>query len=51
MIDLVPYKPIGISLYSCENKFQTHVLKPLLDNDQAYGFAVMDGHGALFAQI
>lgn len=21
VIDLVPYKPIGVSLYSCENKF------------------------------
>jgi peptide chain release factor subunit 1 len=50
-IDLQPFKSINTSLYLCDNKFDTTVLKELLENDEKFGFIVMDGNGALFATV
>lgn len=50
-IDFEPFKPINTSLYLCDNKFHTEGLKELLDNDEKYGFVVMDGHGSLFGTL
>merc|ERR1711998_151935 len=50
-IDFEPFKPINTSLYLCDNKFHTEGLKELMDNDEKYGFVVMDGHGSLFGTL
>lgn len=50
-IDIEPYKPINTSLYLCDNKFHTEVLSELLENDDKFGFIVMDGQGALFGLV
>jgi len=50
-IDFEPFRPINTSLYLCDNKFHTEGLKELLDNDDKYGFVVMDGHGCLFGTL
>jgi len=50
-IDFEPFRPINTSLYLCDNKFHTEGLKELLDNDDKYGFVIMDGHGCLFGTL
>ena len=50
-IDFEPFKPINTSLYMCDNKFHTAALSDLLQNDQKYGFVVMDGNGTLFGTL
>lgn len=46
-----PFKPINTSLYMCDNKFHTEALSELLENDDRFGFIVMDGNGALFGAL
>ncbi|ODV62104.1 translation termination factor eRF1 [Ascoidea rubescens DSM 1968] len=50
-IDFEPFKPINTSLYLCDNKFHTESLAELLQNDDKFGFIVMDGNGALFGVV
>jgi peptide chain release factor subunit 1 len=50
-IDFEPFKPINTSLYLCDNKFHTEPLQELLEDDEKFGFIVMDGSGALFATL
>ena len=50
-IDFEPFKPINTSLYLCDNKFHTEDLNELLMDDEAFGFLVMDGNGALFGTV
>ena len=50
-IDFEPFKPINTSLYMCDNKFHTAALSDLLQNDQKYGFVIMDGNGTLFGTL
>jgi peptide chain release factor subunit 1 len=47
-IDFEPFKQINTSLYLCDNKFHTEALQALLEDDNKFGFIVMDGNGALF---
>jgi peptide chain release factor subunit 1 len=42
-IDFEPFKPINTSLYLCDNKFHTEALGELLEDDDKFGFIVMDG--------
>merc|ERR1719236_363667 len=42
-IDFEPFKPINTSLYLCDNKFHTEALDELLEDDDKFGFIVMDG--------
>lgn len=51
MIDFEPFKPINVSIYSCETRFQTHELRSILESESSFGFIVVDGNGALFAKI
>ncbi|KAJ7033358.1 peptide chain release factor eRF/aRF subunit 1 [Mycena alexandri] len=46
-----PHKPIGASLYLCDNKFHTEALSELLDSDSRFGFIIMDGNGTLFGTL
>lgn len=50
-IDLEPFRPINQFLYQCDNKFHTEPLKALLENDDKFGFIVVDGSGTLFGTL
>jgi len=50
-IDFEPFKPINTSLYLCDNKFHCEALAELLQDDDKFGFIVMDGHGCLFGTL
>ena len=42
--DIEPFKPINTTLYMCDNRFHTECMHELLENDEKYGFIVMDGN-------
>jgi peptide chain release factor subunit 1 len=50
-IDFEPFKPINTSLYLCDNKFHTEALDELLEDDEKFGFIVMDGNGSLYGML
>jgi len=50
-IDFEPFRPINTSLYLCDNKFHVEALQELLEDDQKFGFIVMDGQGSLFGTV
>lgn len=50
-IDFEPFKPINTSLYLCDNKFHTEALNELLDDDDRFGFIIMDGNGSLYGTL
>ena len=50
-IDFEPFKPINTSLYLCDNKFHTEPLDELLEDDDRFGFIVMDGNGSLYGTL
>ena len=50
-IDLEPFKPINTSLYRCDNIFHTNELKFLLEDNDKFGFLIMDGNGSLFGTL
>lgn len=49
--DIVPFRPVQSFSYNCENKFNTDCLKYLLEDDEKFGFIIVDGGGALFATL
>merc|ERR1719353_278806 len=49
--DFEPFKPINTSQYMCDNKFYTEALSELLEDDQKFGFLIMDGNGSLFGTL
>ncbi len=50
-IDLTPFKPINTSLYKCDSVFHTEDLKCLLEDNDRFGFIIMDGNGSLFGTL
>jgi len=50
-IDFEPFRPINTSLYLCDNKFHTEALNELLEDDDKFGFIVMDGNGCLYGTL
>jgi peptide chain release factor subunit 1 len=50
-IDFEPFKAVNTSLYLCDNKFHTEALGELLQDDEQFGFIVMDGNGCLFGTV
>eukprot|EP00341_Mesodinium_pulex_P009475 CAMPEP_0116901460 /NCGR_PEP_ID=MMETSP0467-20121206/9368_1 /TAXON_ID=283647 /ORGANISM="Mesodinium pulex, Strain SPMC105" /LENGTH=210 /DNA_ID=CAMNT_0004574981 /DNA_START=54 /DNA_END=683 /DNA_ORIENTATION=- len=50
-IDFEPFKPINTSLYLCDNKFHTEPLNELLEDDDKFGFIIMDGNGCLYGTL
>lgn len=50
-IDFEPFKPINTSLYLCDNKFHTEALNELLEDDDKFGFIIMDGNGCLYGTL
>jgi peptide chain release factor subunit 1 len=50
-IDFEPFRPINTFLYLCDNKFHTGPLKSLLENDDTFGFIIVDGSGVLYGTL
>lgn len=50
-IDLEPFKPVNTSLYMCDNLFHIESLKEMLNDDEKYGFIIVDGKETLYAVI
>jgi peptide chain release factor subunit 1 len=51
VVDFEPFKPINKSLYLCDNKFHVADLKDLLENEDIFGFIIMDGSGTLYGTL
>ena len=50
-IAMEPYRPINVFAYKCQNSFHTEPLLSLLEDDDKFGFIVVDGNGVLFATL
>jgi len=50
-LDLEPFKPINVFTYRCQNTFETAPLQALLEDDEKFGFIVVDGNGVLYATL
>jgi len=50
-IAMEPYRPINVFAYKCQNSFHTDPLLSLLEDDDKFGFIVVDGNGVLFATL
>jgi len=50
-IDLEPFKAINTSLYKCDSVFHTADVKKLLEDNDSFGFIIMDGNGSLFGTV
>ena len=46
-----PTRPINASYYLCNNRFHVEPLKQLLQQDDKFGFIIMDGRETLFATL
>jgi peptide chain release factor subunit 1 len=50
-LDLIPFKPINVFTYKCQNSFETAPLMELLEDDDKFGFIIVDGNGVLMATL
>ncbi len=50
-IDLTPFRPINVFAYKCQNSFYTEPLLSLLEDDDKFGFIIIDGNGVLYATL
>lgn len=50
-IDIEPFKPINTSLYMCDSKFHVDVLKDLMEDEDVFGFIIMNGDSCLYATL
>lgn len=50
-LDIEPFRSCQSFLYRCENKFHSDCLNYLLEDDEKFGFIIVDGGGALFATL
>ena len=50
-IDFIPFRPVLNFAYRCQNSFETGFMNYLLEDDEKFGFIVVDGNGALFATL
>ena len=46
-----PFRPINVFCYRCQNSFETEPLLSLLEDDDKFGFIIIDGNGVLFATL
>lgn len=49
--DFAPFKQINTSLYKCDSVFHTEEVKRLLEDNDKFGFIIMDGNGSLFGYV
>ena len=50
-LDIEPFRPCQAFMYKCENKFHSQCLNYLLEDDEKFGFIIVDGGGACFATL
>eukprot|EP00438_Fugacium_kawagutii_P025165 Skav208319 [mRNA] locus=scaffold897:641926:646742:+ [translate_table: standard] len=50
-IDFEPFKPINTTMYLCDSRFHTEPLAELMEDDDKFGFLIMDGNGSLFGTV
>merc|ERR1719287_79069 len=50
-VDFEPFKPINTSMYMCDNRFHTEAIAELLEDDDKFGFLIMDGNGTLYGTL
>jgi peptide chain release factor subunit 1 len=43
-----PFKAVSRSMYKCDNRFDTEELSKMLENDDKFGFIVIDGSGSSY---
>lgn len=51
LIDIEPFRPINTSLYMCDSKFHVDCLNQLIQDQETFGFIVMNGDGCLFGTV
>lgn len=49
--DFTPFKPWTQFIYRCEGRFITEPLSVLLEDDEKFGFIIMDGNGVLYGTL
>jgi peptide chain release factor subunit 1 len=49
--DITPFRPAQAFGYYCQGTFETKILNYLLEDDEKFGFIIVDGNGALFATL
>jgi len=49
--DFEPFKPVNVFTYKCQNSFVTEPLEALLEDDEKFGFIIVDGNGVLYATL
>jgi len=50
-LDIEPFKACQSFMYRCEGKFHSECLNYLLEDDEKFGFIIVDGGGATFATL
>lgn len=48
-IGFTPFKPVNTSLYLCDSKFHVDSFLNMFENEEKFGFVVVDGHSTIFA--
>jgi peptide chain release factor subunit 1 len=43
-----PFKAVSRSMYKCDNRFDTEELSKMLENDDKFGFIIIDGTGSSY---
>jgi peptide chain release factor subunit 1 len=51
MLDIEPFKPINTFTYRCQTTFETGPLNDLMEDDETFGFIIVDGNGVLYATV
>lgn len=49
--DITPFRPVQAFGYHCQGTFETSCMKYMLEDDEKFGFIIVDGNGALFATL
>jgi peptide chain release factor subunit 1 len=51
VIDFEPFVPQVQFVYKCQNRFFTEPLESFLEDDDKFGFIIVDGNGVLYATL
>lgn len=51
MLDIEPFKQITNFMYRCQTTFEVSPLLSLMDDDEKFGFIIVDGNGVLYATV
>jgi peptide chain release factor subunit 1 len=50
-LDIEPFKPLTTFSYRCQTTFEVAPLLALMDDDEKFGFIIVDGNGVLYATV